>query len=163
MVGRNGQPGWEVMLCGKERFTYLVGTKAELPRGKTLLAMLCDNLREAVTDRVPADLPGEAEEDAFRRLVYVLWVPVDLNADQQTGVPALKEVEAYMESQRDKAISEESKQAWARALRYVRLGYDDNVVLVGAAATQRLMPPVLQPIAALVRAVTTEPEAAAVA
>lgn len=174
------------MVCGRDGYSHLQEIKVDLPPDKTLLEVLGGKLKAAVADRVSANLTGATEEDAFRKLVYVLWVPIELsdNAKAPARVPTLKEMEEYMESKRerakldwanaesewnrakwpkDKAKAERNKtaaevreRAWAKALRYVRQVYDDNVAVIDAKRIKRLMPPVLQPIATLVSAVTPE-------
>jgi hypothetical protein len=230
-MGHLRQPGWDVMLCGRDKFTLVVEAKVMLPKEGTLLSMLADKLKLAVADRVPANLSARAEEEEFRRLAYALWVHVPLGTEERATI-SLEHVVRYMEikiarkkaaldkaqamvnrleteewcekeedeeeeevggakhtsddwegegemkTQRDgedstqsvdkkQQLANEMEEAvgkranatraihdWERALRYVKLVYPKNVVVLDKQEIERIMPPTLQPFATLVREAT---------
>jgi hypothetical protein len=172
------------MVCGRDGATCLIEAKLERPA--KLVKVLAKKLELALVDRIPADLTGEAEAEAFRRLSYVLWVPGPLEGDEPAIRPSLKavvkrleeriaEAEKCLQKVRDGAQNTKDTSvdtleevvggggpdaeatlaaqlsARQRTLRYVKLVYDTKVVVTDKAEIMELVPPVLQPIEALMR------------
>lgn len=166
IVGYPNQRGWDVMLCGRNGLTYLLNAKIQ-PSDRKPVDVMSQDLKEAVNDQVPACLSPEVESDFFQRLHFVLWVPAHVGA-AAGAKPSLEEMVNYVEKRcaaKRKQVLEQTEGAneqeaqkkleeWERALRYVKLCYAENVVVLGGEDIQAIMPPVLQPIAALVRRVT---------
>jgi hypothetical protein len=145
--------GWDILICGEgytgQRVHIMEVALVGKPK-ESLVQVVAKRLTLALEDRCVAEgqhLAGR-KRNFLAHMVFVFTVYE--NIDFRNAVSAEK-VLKYMGKRLAKATDKADVKQWKRAMEFVRKGFSSNVFFLSKKDLDEGMPPVLVPIAALVK------------